>query len=116
MDAVEASYQAAKNRLGAMSLDDFRTAVGAMEVHPIVIAGETAGAMIVSGCDVHACVLPWAHGKWFGRPQMRILNSVIHRHGFARTSATTEAGRKFVERLGFEQDGSGYTKDRPYGH
>ena len=115
MDAVEAAYMSAADRLG-VSLDDFRDAVKACEVHPVTVSGKTAGAVIVNGSEVHACILPWARGVWFKRPQARILNDIIARFGYATTSATTKAGREFVERLGFQNTPTGYRKEVMYGH
>jgi hypothetical protein len=116
MDAVEAAYESALDRLGAVTLAEFREALIGCIVHPVTVAGEVAGAVIVKGSEVHACILPWAHKRWFGRGQARILNNIIARHGRATTQATTEAGRRFVERLGFTLDGDKYVKDTMYGH
>ncbi len=116
MDAIEAAYLSAMDRLGPVSLDDFRSAVARCEVHPVEVAGETAGAIVVRGAEVHACVMPWAHGRWFNKAMAGILNSVIRRHGYAYTTATTEAGRRFVQRLGFKPSGDGYRKETRYGH
>lgn len=116
IDAVAVAYQSAANRLGNITLEDFRIAVSRCDVHPVKVHGKLAGAILVSGPEVHACILPWAHKRWFGRQQARILNDIISKHGYATTSATTEAGRKFVERLGFVKTTQGYIKEVPYGH
>jgi hypothetical protein len=116
MDAITAAYMSAQDRMGAVSLDDFRKSIEGCSVYPVSVGGNLAGAVIVKGCEVHACILPWAHKRWFGRPQARILNDVIRRYGYATTKATTGAGRDFVERLGFKKTGDGYRKEVPYGH
>lgn len=114
--AITAAYESAKDRLGAMSCADFADALSDAEVHPVIVDGRCAGALVVSGVDVHACVLPWAQGKWLTRKMLRILNRVILDYGFATTSATTEAGERFVRALGFEPCGLGWIKKVPYGN
>ena len=106
----------AVDRLGAVTLVEFREACSHCEVHPVTVRGNIAGAVIVKGAEVHACILPWAHKRWFGRAQARILNGIIRQYGYATTSATTKAGREFVERLGFKLTPKGYRKDVIYGH
>jgi hypothetical protein len=116
IDAITAAYMSAQARMGAVTLDEFRAAVKDCAVHPVSVQGKIAGAVIVNGAEVHACILPWAHKRWFGRGQARILNDIIAKHGYATTSATTAAGREFVERLGFKRAGQGYRKEVMYGH
>ena len=116
MDAVAAAYMSAQDRLGAVTLADFREALKQCEVHPVKVQWNIAGAVIVKGSEVHACILPWAHKRWFGRGQARILNDIIREYGYATTTATTQAGREFVERLGFKQTPQGYRKEVMYGH
>jgi hypothetical protein len=113
--AIEAAYESAKDRLH-MSLADFAMAVQSCEIYPVQVNGQMAGAMIVKDSEIHACILPWAHGRWFLRPQARIVNAIIKKHGFATTTATTESGKEFVKRLGFFESGEGYRKEVAYGH
>lgn len=116
MDAIHAAYMSASDRLGAVTLAEFREAVKSCDVHPVKVRGDIAGAVIVKGPEVHACILPWAHKRWFGRAQARILNDIISSYGYATTTATTKAGREFVERLGFKLTPKGYRKEVMYGH
>lgn len=113
MDALNIAYQSAADRMPGVTLEQFRAALAGAEVHPVTVDGNTAGAVIVQGAEVHACVLPWACGRWMSRAMLRVLDDVIARHGRAETSATTEAGRKFVQRLGFVPSGDKWVK---YGH
>lgn len=108
MDAVEAAYESAKGRLGRLTLPEFQELMAVCEVHPVTVDGQTAGALIVLGPEVHACVLPWAHGRWITKRLLRVFDDVVRENGYARTSATTEAGRNFVERLGFKQCADGW--------
>ncbi|WP_208281463.1 hypothetical protein [Massilia oculi] len=102
------AYQSAADRLGGMSFEEFVAATAEFEVHPVHAGGRLCGAVLVHGAEVHACVLPWARGRWFGKSEAALLNRVIDQHGEATTSATTEAGRRFVERLGFINDNGTY--------
>lgn len=108
------AYESAAIRLGAMTFDQFAAAVADMTVHPIFADGKVCGAVLVRGSEIHACVLPWAAGKWFGRRAARVLNAVIDKHGEATTQATTQAGRRFVEALGFIKDGEIYRSTKKW--
>lgn len=110
MDAVEAAYLSAMDRLGQMTLGEFRRAVSRCDVYPVEVRGQVAGAIVVQGPEIHACVLPWAHGRWISKKMLGVLDKVIKTHGYAQTTATTEQGRRFVERLGFERSGNVYRK------
>lgn len=110
MSPIRAAYESAADRLNGLSFDDFSRALDRCEVHPVEVLGKTAGAIVVSGAEVHACVLPWARGLWLSKRMLRVLGGVIQKHGYALTTATTEEGRQFVERLGFFPDGPYYKK------
>ena len=116
MTPIEAAYESAKDRMPGISLADFSKAVEHCDVNPVILDGKMAGAVIVKGNEVHACILPWAKKRWFRRQQARILNGIIKKHGYAVTSATTQEGREFVERLGFVKSGAQYRKEVCYGH
>lgn len=96
----------------AMSLAEFMRGIEGADVYPVSVDGVPVGAVIVSGPEVHACV-SGGYGRWFKREHFALLASIIKEHGYAQTSATTEQGRAFVERLGFKQDGEIW---RLYGH
>lgn len=110
MTHIEAAYLSAADRLQGIGVDEFARRVASMDVHPVDVDGRPAGAVIVCGNEVHACVLPEFKGRWFGRRMLVILRCVIEKHGKAITSATTEEGRRFVERLGFKQEGDDWVK------
>ncbi len=93
---------------------DFDRLAAQAEVVGINVDGEPAGAVLIIGNHIHACVLPQYAGRWFSRKAARALNGVIERHGHALTNATTEAGRVFVERLGFKKVGDEYRKDEKW--
>ena len=93
------------------------------EVHDVTVDGKDVGAILVIGPEIHACITPEGFGRWCGRRAVRLLNSVIEKHGFATTSvmAENEAGKQFVERFGFmhERTENGtvhYKRAVKYGH
>jgi hypothetical protein len=93
-----------------ITLEKFADSVQGMEVNPVVVDGQIAGALIVSGHEIHACILPQFKGRWLSRKELRIMNAVIEKHGYAQTSATTEEGETFVKRLGFVQHGNTFRR------
>jgi hypothetical protein len=115
MDAVRAAYDSLSDRAPWVSFEDFERFAEKCEVHPIVVGGQCAGALVVQGPEIHACILPWAHKRWLNRTALSIMNEVISKHGKAITRATTEAGRQFVERLGFKPEGDIYVRSAQYG-
>lgn len=111
-DALLLAYESAAPRLGGMTFKAFAAATESFEIHPVHAGGRLCGAVLVRGSEVHACVLGWARGRWFGRREAALLDRVIEQYGEATTSATTEAGRLFVERLGFINDNGIYRSTR----
>jgi hypothetical protein len=92
-------------------LDDFINSLDGRQVFGVWVDDGPAGLVISDGPEIHACVKPWAKGRWFTKQTARVLNAVIEAHGYATTKATTEEGRKFVERLGFLLVDGKYRKD-----
>ena len=113
--AIAAAYQSAADRMPGVSLRAFTQALSGADVHPVAVDGECVGAVIVARHEIHACVLPKARGRWFGKRHMRILLGVLQRFGVASTSATTADGVQFVKRLGFRQFGDKWLKGFGYG-
>lgn len=97
-----------------MTFSTFAAAVSSFEIHPVHACGRPCGAVLVHCKEVHACVLPWARGRWFTRKEAELLNRIIDAHGEATTSATTDQGRVFVERLGFIKDGKIYRSSKKW--
>lgn len=107
MDALTAAYESAADRLCGLSLDDFMAAVAGWDVHPVTVGGAVVGAVLVNGPEIHACVKREACGRWMSRRLLGVLDQVVKRYGFAVTSATTDDGVRFVQRLGFTQRADG---------
>jgi hypothetical protein len=116
MTPIEAAFQSVAPRAPGVTFAQFAERVRSCDVYPVEVDGKTAGAIVVDGPDIHACVLPWAKGRWMSRAALRVLDGVISACGFARTKATTAEGEHFVIRLGFERRGEWFVKDCTYGH
>ena len=113
-EALLLAYQSAAPRLDGMTFNAFAAATQSFEVHPVHVGKRPCGAVLVRGTEMHACVQDWARGRWFGRREAALLDRVIEQHGEATTSATTEAGRLFVERLGFINDSGIYRRSKKW--
>lgn len=109
LDAIRASWESLADRAN-IDYSNFYEFAKTCDIYPIEVAREVVGGMFVHDKDVHVCVLPKAIGKWSRKCHLRILQSVIDKHGYAQTSATTQAGVDFVEKLGFVKFGDVYRK------
>lgn len=108
MTPIEAAWHSVKDRWPC-SLEQFSNAAAGWDVHPVLLDGETVGAILVNGPEIHACIAG-GYGRWFRKEQVAILNAVIERHGYAQTHATTPAGERFVARLGFQKVGNAFRR------
>ena len=113
MTPQEAAWLSLVDRF-PISFEQFLEYTQAMEVNPVIVDSEMAGALIVYGPDIHACILPKFKGRWLGRKELRIMNAVIKKHGYAQTSATTEEGEAFVKRLGFVKHGNTFRRSESW--
>jgi hypothetical protein len=86
------------------------------DVLPVVVDGKPAGAVLAIGNEVHACIDPAYRGRWMSKSALRLVDRIIDKFGQAVTQVTTEEGRQFVERLGFEKRGPLYVRSIRYGH
>lgn len=108
--ALAEAFKSIAIRAPDMRWIDFDSAAAQCDVHPVIVSGKIAGAVLVDGPELHACVMPWAIRRWMRKSHLALIDSVIAKHGKAVTSATTEAGRQFVLRLGFVPNGEKYVK------
>lgn len=85
----------------------FSSAADGAECVPVEVDGRCVGAILVRGSEIHACIDPAGHGRWCGKPALRLLARVIAEHGRATTRvlATATAGLHFVARMGFKPVG-----------
>ena len=109
MTPIEAAWLSLVDRF-PVSFEVFSAACEAVEVFPVVVDAELAGALLVKGAEIHACILPQFKGRWLTRKELRVMDAVIEKHGYAQTSATTAEGEYFVKRLGFEQHGDTFRR------
>lgn len=115
MTPIEAAYESAKNRMDGVSFEQFAAALSTAEIHPLEVEGQTAGAIVVIGPEIHVCVLPWAEKKWANKRAASVLNDVIEKHGYATTHPTTKRGEDFVKMVGFVNCGDYWKKETRYG-
>lgn len=103
MTPLEAAWESARDRLHGLGFDEFCESVAGWRVVPVVARGETVGALLINGPEIHACVLPVAHKRWVSRALLAELDAVIQEHGYAvtRVDESREQGKHFVRRLGF---------------
>lgn len=112
-DAIYAAWKSLSNR-SIVTCIEFMNFAKCCDVYPVLCNNVIAGAVLVIGPDIHACILPFAKGKWMNKKHLRIINAIIDKHGYARTSATTDDGNDFVTRLGFVQDGSNFIRTKKW--
>ena len=105
------AYESLKDRAPGLTLDDFLKMAEGWDVHPVDVAGEPVGAVMLCGPEVHACIVPKARGLWCSKRMLRLLDEVIERHGHAltRVGRGSSEGHEFVSRLGFVAFGGGGT-------
>ena len=108
--ALAEAFKSIAIRVPGLKWLEFDIVASQCEVHPVIVSGKIAGAVLVDGPELHACVMPWAICRWMRKSHLALIDSVIAKHGKAVTSATTEAGRQFVLRLGFVPDGEKFVK------
>jgi len=104
-DALHAAYVSLEHR-AEITFDQFRDAVAGWEIVPVTVGGELAGAVLINGPELHACILPAFFGRWLTRAVLRrTLHQVLARHGYAltRTTSGNDTGHAFVARLGFHK-------------
>lgn len=79
-------------------------ALGDWTLTPIEVKGETVGAIMERGNEIHVAVTPSAHRVWARRGLARKhLEDGIKKYGFMITKASpvNQKGIEFIERLGF---------------
>lgn len=117
MQALEKAYLSASSRMPSISFPAFVACMQAWDIYPVEVDDEVVGAVLTCGPEIHACI-DQGYGRWLNRRVLReTLERVIAEHGYALTSATTDAGRRFVERLGFVEQAPGqFVKVNNHGH
>ena len=113
-EAVALAYESAVDRMPGVSLAEFASALDGFGAHPIVRGGQVVAVLMVRGPEIHACVRAAARGRWMNKAALSVLNAVIEKHGYAQTTATTEAGTRFVKSLGFERHGDSYRSTKKW--
>jgi hypothetical protein len=105
MEALCAAWESTRSRAD-WSFAEFCELTNGWDCHAVTVDGQIAGAVMVKGPEIHACILPAFKGRWMSKAMLRILRGVVAEHGMAITHATTHEGARFVERLGFRLEGT----------
>lgn len=113
MTPLEAAYASLSERT-SIGWEEFLAFARDWDVVPVWLGGRLAGAVLIKGPEIHACILPWAHRRWLGRWALVLVNRLIDEHGYVQTHAATEAGKQFVARMGFLPHGDGYRRYRKW--
>jgi len=106
-DPLRVAHASMSGRV-CITFEQFCAAVAGWEVVPVMVDGALAGAVLIDGPELHACILPAYFGRWLTRAVLRkTLHQVLVQHGRAitRTTSGNDAGHAFVARLGFQKIG-----------
>lgn len=105
-DCRHVVFEAVKDRLPVgYSFEAFTANLHKYEFLPLTVEGACVGAVMCSGCEVHAAVLPQARGRWFTKRVARWLRALLQLHGKLTTKVLINhaPGHAFAARLGFTQ-------------
>ena len=105
MDALSAAWTASRWQFAPdYTFDQFAAAVADWECWPVVVGGEMAGALLVKGCEIHACILPEYFRRWASPSLYRRVIRRLRECGRLTTSVNCghDAGHEFVARFGFK--------------
>lgn len=103
-DVVRSAWEASQWQFPAgYTFDDFAADSAEWEFWPVVVFGQDAGAIMVRGCEMHCCIKPKYFRRWATPAMFRRVMAHKKKHGRLTTSVNVDhdAGREFVERMGF---------------
>ena len=103
-ECQQIAYNVLKDRLPPdWTFETFAEKSTRFSFFPVIVNGECVGAIIFSGHDVHAAIMPKARGRWFNKRIARWFNNQLHLYGKLTTKVMTgyRMGHEFAERLGF---------------
>ncbi len=96
MTAYDIIWQAVKDKV-LCAREDYEAALSAWDVIPVVRGGETVGAVVMKGGEIHCAVQPEYRGRWLTKG-MRWMVEQSHK---CSTDKGNTVARRFIERLGF---------------
>lgn len=117
LEALSLAYQSAAERMPQIDFPRFVRYMEKWDVYPIHVDHCIVGAVLTYEAEIHACIND-GYGKWLSRRVLKdTLEKILDEYGYATTCAFTDAGRKFVDRLGFvEMEPGQYVKVKKHGH
>lgn len=104
MTALRAAWEASAWQFKDTTFDDFAAMVADWECWPVEVCGEMAGAILVKGCEMHACIKPDYFRRWATPGLYRRVLRRLRDCGKLTTSVRDghDAGHDFVARIGFQ--------------
>lgn len=103
MSPLECVYESVRHRV-ACDYAEFERIFRAFEIVPILYCGDTVGAVMRRGPEIHIAIHPDQQGKIWLRPVLvREMRETLRRHGRAVTSVANEhhTGHRLARMLGF---------------
>lgn len=102
---TEIVYDVIKHRIPGIGLSDFECIFARFTFHPVQHAGETVGAILQDGPEMHAVIQPEFRGRWAGKPELALLHSALDEYGEVLSAVMNEhaQGHRFAHRLGFQE-------------
>lgn len=107
MTPLEAAYQSIGNRAN-ITFGQFQESVKSWEVFPVFVKDNVAGAILLNGEEVHACILAKYKCKWLNKSLYKqVFVNRLKQYGKLKTSVliTCNEGAEFVARCGFVKVG-----------
>jgi len=103
---MRAGWQAIRDEAQAFCVteQEFMLWCATWNIRSLEQDGETVGIWATNGARCHVAIMPRARGRWSLRLLREMVLPVLLEHGRMETIATSEAGRDFVERIGFKRE------------
>jgi hypothetical protein len=108
-NAIRAAWDASRWQFAPdYTYDQFADAISDWECWPVEVGGEMAGALLVKGCEIHACIKPEFFRRWAtpGMYRRVMRHKALYGRLVTRVNVDHDAGREFVERFGFTMTGN----------
>lgn len=83
----------------------FKDNLDEWELFPVLICGDLAGIVMISGAEIHVASLQTHRGRFITKGNLKkFLGGILKKHGHVLTSVMREnkEGQIFVKRLGFK--------------
>lgn len=105
MDLAGLTFEIVRERMPGWTEERFKEAVKEYDFSPVMVGGETVGAVMHRGPELHVSVLPHARKRWFNKSIRAFIADKIREYGYVATVVEDghDDGHRFAERLGFKR-------------